>query len=86
MNYLEYLKSGDWKERRKELMEEAEGICDECGEKATQLHHLKYDNLGDEILGEDVVALCKNCHKEMHEDEEEEYGEYYDGDDSYGEW
>ena len=62
--YVEYLKSPDWKERRKELMEEAEEICDECGEKATVLHHLNYNNLGFEILDEDVVALCKECHKE----------------------
>ena len=85
MSYLEYLKSSDWKERRKELMEEAEGICDECGGKAKHIHHLRYDNLGDEILEEDVVALCEECHKEIHEDKEEQYGEYED-EDGYGEW
>lgn len=75
--YIEYLKSSDWIERRKELMEEAEEICDECGEKATVLHHLNYNNLGFELLGEDVVALCKECHKDMHEDNSnDEYGEY----------
>ena len=64
--YVDYLKSDDWRERRKELMEEAEKLCSKCGEKATQLHHLNYDNLGEEELDEDVIAVCKDCHDEIH--------------------
>ena len=76
--YIFYLRSEDWKERRKELMAEAEGLCSECGGKATQLHHLNYKNLGFEILGADVVALCSSCHKEIHimHGHVSEYGEY----------
>ena len=66
-DYIEYLKSADWKERRKELMEEAGHVCSSCGAKATQLHHLNYYNLGEEVLDQDVVALCKDCHDEIHE-------------------
>jgi len=74
--YVEYLKSVDWKERRKELMEEANYECSECGAKATQLHHLNYNNLGFEELDVDVVALCNSCHKEIHNKEIDGYGEY----------
>lgn len=74
--YVEYLKSSDWKERRKELLEESNNICSQCGGKATLLHHLNYNNLGYEILEVDVVALCKECHKEMHNKEDGEYREY----------
>ena len=74
-DYIEYLKSQDWRDRRKELLEEANFICCECGEKATVLHHLKYDNLGFEILDNDVIALCKECHKEIHmEKDNDDYG------------
>lgn len=77
-DYIDYLKSEDWRERRKELMILADNICSQCGAKATQLHHLNYNNLGFEELDVDVVALCKDCHKEMHS-HKEGYGEY-------GEW
>jgi len=72
--YIEYLKSEDWKIRRKYLMELADWTCSICGNKATQLHHLKYDKLGDEELDVDVIPLCNNCHKKIHE--ENGYEEY----------
>jgi len=72
--YIEYLKSEDWRVRRKMLMEEADWTCCECGLKATQLHHLSYENLGEEELEVDVIALCTACHKEKHN--KQEYGEW----------
>lgn len=76
-DYREYLRSEDWRERRKELMEEAGWTCSECGDEAKQLHHLNYDNLGDEELDIDVVALCTQCHKDIHnKDGGEDYGDY----------
>jgi len=74
--YIEYLQSEDWKERRKEMMEEADWTCENCSEKAIQLHHLNYNNLGNEILGDDVIALCKECHDEIHEKGESGYEDY----------
>ena len=79
--YRAYLNSPDWKERRKDLMEEANYMCDECGEIGNQIHHLNYKNLGDEELGVDVVVLCEDCHLwGMHsadgKDGDDEYGEY----------
>ena len=67
-DYYEYLQSDDWKERRKELLEEADYVCVECGDKATILHHLNYKNLGSEELEVDVIAVCHKCHVEIHED------------------
>ena len=81
IEYIEYLRSSDWKERRKILLEEADNKCFKCGENAKQLHHLNYYNLGNEILNDDVIALCNKCHKEIHgvDDygEYQEYKEYY---------
>ena len=64
--YIEYLKSDEWKEKRKYIMDMADWTCSKCGNKATQLHHISYDNLGDEELDTDVIALCKDCHDEIH--------------------
>lgn len=77
-DYRDYLSSDDWKERRKEMMEEAGWVCNECGNKATQLHHLAYDNLGCEELDIDVIPLCTACHREVHgnKDSGEGYGDY----------
>lgn len=77
--YILYICSEDWRERRKEMMDEANWECFNCGEKATELHHLSYENLGFEVLYEDVIPLCSTCHKEAHNKEEDDYGEY-------GEW
>ena len=76
--YVEYLMSDDWQDRRKELMEEVGWVCAECGDKATQLHHVCYDNLGEEEVDVDVVALCTACHKEIHgnKDSGGDYGDY----------
>ena len=30
------------------------------------LHHISYDRLGRELLNQDFVPLCKNCHKKVH--------------------
>ena len=77
-SYIEYLKSDDWRERRKVLIEEAGGLCSDCGEKGTQLHHENYDNLGSEELDVDVVLLCTDCHNERHgnKDDMKGYGDY----------
>ena len=74
--YIEYLKSEDWKERRKILLEQADWQCNRCSNKATLIHHNNYDHLGEEVLGEDVEALCKDCHDEEHEKGEYGYKEY----------
>jgi 5-methylcytosine-specific restriction endonuclease McrA len=84
-DYFKYLKSSSWKERRKELLEEAEYICDVCGGKATQIHHLDYKNLGGEMLNVDVIAVCNKCHQEIH-GEPKTYGTYKGyGEGDYGE-
>ena len=72
--YLEYLKSEEWREKRKEILEDRNNECEECGEKATQVHHLNYDNIGEEE-DDDVLVLCNECHKEIH-NKDEDYGEY----------
>ncbi len=74
--YIEYLQSAEWGEKRKILMGQADWTCSKCGGKATQLHHINYENIGDEELDTDVIPLCKDCHDEVHSKGDYGYEEY----------
>ena len=64
--YNEYLQSDVWKRRRQRVLERANYLCESCMEEpATLVHHLTYDRVGKEPLF-DLVALCDNCHKQIH--------------------
>ena len=79
--YLSYLRSDVWREKRKEFLEDSNYECEECGEKATEVHHLHYDSVGEEER-DDVVVCCHECHtdKELEKGtdlvEDGEYGVY----------
>ena len=81
-NYLSYLRSVEWREKRKEFLELVDNECQECGSKEDlQVHHLNYANVGYETE-DDVEVLCKSCH----EDKELEKGTDLDYGDDYGQW
>jgi hypothetical protein len=63
--YKAYLASATWQDRRGQVMRRANGICEICGEKALDVHHVSYRNLGAE-LPEDLVAVCRCCHDLIH--------------------
>lgn len=70
--YDEYMRSDAWKdkcEQRKKL----DGYrCCVCGRpelicrEGLQIHHLNYDNVGEENIFTDIVSLCGTCHKKLH--------------------
>ena len=43
-------------------MELDQHICCVCGKEATEVHHLTYDNFGQEKM-DDLVSLCHKCHR-----------------------
>lgn len=69
VDYKEYIKSEEWKVKRKEVLERDKFKCRLCGAKGTEynlhVHHNSYDNLGNEPL-EDLITLCKKCHETYH--------------------
>ena len=68
--YKNYLQSDDWRKKREELFLERGKVCEKCGSKENiQVHHLRYRNLFNEKL-EDLQVLCKPCHMEEHEIDE----------------
>ena len=67
--YHRYLQSPQWQRKRQLVLKRANGICEGCGlNKATQVHHLTYERIGDEMLF-DLVAVCDQCHDEVHDSE-----------------
>jgi len=64
--YDEYLRSEKWHKKRAMVLERANGLCEGCRLAApSQVHHLTYRNVGDELLFQ-LVALCDGCHEKCH--------------------
>lgn len=67
VNYYEYIKSDEWKAKKLECHQRDNFQCRLCGTAMNLVaHHVTYDRLGDEDLS-DLVTLCKDCHKKVHE-------------------
>ena len=69
--YNRYLKSDAWMVKRACVLNLRDHRCDLCNEKATEVHHKTYDNVGQEPFS-DLTALCKSCHTRYEEDKKEE--------------
>lgn len=66
-SYSRYMTSDHWRSFSKSYRESGLPIrCIACSYPNYELHHLRYDCLGKETLG-DVMPLCQRCHDEAHE-------------------
>ena len=64
--YSEYLRSAEWAGRRAKVLARDGYRCRGCGDApATQVHHLTYDRVGNELLF-DLVSVCDRCHERCH--------------------
>ena len=65
--YRDYLKSDAWRRKRYVVLKRDNWTCQECGAKATEVHHLKYAKyqIGKEPI-KWLVSLCKRCHEKEH--------------------
>ena len=67
MEYLEYIHSAAWRERRNRVVRRV-GCCQRCYRKHhLHVHHLSYANLGKEP-GADLLVLCNVCHSGLHDE------------------
>ena len=65
-DYLAYLKSPWWSQRRNLALLNAGYRCRRCGvTRQLEVHHLSYAHLGAE-LDEDLEVLCRGCHLGEH--------------------
>lgn len=68
--YNRYLASPAWKAKRLRTLERDRYMCQGCGvARATQVHHLTYDRVGDEMLF-DLASVCEACHQKIHDKKE----------------
>ena len=67
VGYSSYIRSNDWRKKRKYAIHVAEHQCEKCGKinVPLQVHHKHYKTLYNERL-EDVEVLCKPCHQSAH--------------------
>ena len=64
--YSDYLLSPEWAKRRDAVIERCSGLCEGCGNAPVDhVHHLTYDNIGDEFLWQ-LVGVCAPCHARAH--------------------
>jgi len=66
MNYYDYIKSNEWKNKREWTLFLANYKCQICNSgEILNVHHRTYENLGMEKPG-DLMVLCKGCHELFH--------------------
>ena len=66
-NYSQYLKSDLWINKRTEYSESGlPKYCLNCKSPKYRLHHLTYDNTGNENIALDLMPLCNDCHDHLH--------------------
>ena len=66
-NYYDYLKSEAWRQRRLEALKRDKFKCQLCGSgKDVEVHHISYEHLHRAEEVDDLITLCKKCHREVH--------------------
>lgn len=66
LQYQLYLQSDGWDRTRLKVLERARYVCEACGERrATQVHHVTYDDPRGEELLWNLKAVCGECHEKI---------------------
>ena len=64
--YGDYISSAEWLNKRQLVLKRDNNICQACLiNKAEEVHHKTYDNLGNEFMFE-LISVCKKCHDRIH--------------------
>ena len=64
-----YLRSKEWRNKRKAVLTRDNGLCRLCNDKGIDIHHISYSNLMREEWNQ-LITLCRNCHKKAHSKED----------------
>jgi 5-methylcytosine-specific restriction endonuclease McrA len=66
MPYAEYLRTPEWRNRRRDKIRAAGRRCERCrAQGVLHVHHLTYDRRGQEAWS-DLLVLCRSCHMAEH--------------------
>jgi 5-methylcytosine-specific restriction protein A len=41
-------------------------LCEQCGKRAVDIHHVKHRSQGGTDEPENLIALCRECHEKIH--------------------
>ena len=64
--YEAYLCSKSWRKKQNAIKERCNNVCEDCHQYAmVDVHHITYENIGDERLDE-LLGLCVACHQRKH--------------------
>lgn len=59
--------------QKSKVFDDQNGLCWKCRHKLklgfTQYHHLKFVSKGGKTKTDNLVAICANCHSEIHKEE-----------------
>lgn len=73
--YVKYISSPKWKIKSFSILKRDNFTCKCCSNaKAEEVHHIVYDNLGNEADFQ-LVSVCKPCHERLHTMTKHEYQE-----------
>jgi hypothetical protein len=65
-NYLAYLQSAEWQEKRAAVARRSGGMCEACNNaRGLDVHHKTYARLTNEHL-DDLLHVCRPCHERIH--------------------
>lgn len=62
--YSEYLFTMEWETKRQAVISR-DNVCKMCGDKGSDIHHITYERLFNEVL-DDLIFLCRKCHEKIH--------------------
>jgi hypothetical protein len=66
-SYAEYLRHPRFLEIRAQVFTRAAGRCERCRQcPPTEPHHLRYPPWGSFDIPENLIAVCHQCHCEIH--------------------
>lgn len=66
MKYKNYLKSEEWKAKRRIAKRLHLDECYLCGRKKVDIHHLTYKRFQSEDPENDLIPLCRKHHLKVH--------------------
>jgi hypothetical protein len=66
-SYEEYLQHPEYRKVRQQAVDRSGGTCERCkGRRFTEVHHLRYPPWGTFDVVENLIAICHQCHCELH--------------------
>lgn len=84
LGYKKYLQTPLWKIISFKVKQREGFKCQMCGEKYPDVHHTSYDHCGVDFLAmHRLKSLCRDCHKNKHEDGNVEHFSKLDANDSH---